>query len=82
MCPPILLCACFLILLDASDQSGVLTQSSPSFVLASAELDISCPEEITETMTCTALLDSSLLVNGSIVTPVPEPPNVEERLKI
>jgi len=65
-----------------SDQCGVLTQSSPSFVLASAELEVSCPEVITETMTCTALLDSSLLVNGSIVTPVPEPPNVEERLKI
>ena len=46
-------------------------------MLASAELDVTCPETVTETMTCTALLDSPLVVNGSVVTPVPELPVVE-----
>lgn len=58
-------------------QVEVLTASatsSPSFVVASAELEVTCPEVATDTMTCTALLDSSLLVSGSIVTPLPEAP--------
>ncbi|KAM7205828.1 hypothetical protein V8F33_000658 [Rhypophila sp. PSN 637] len=46
--------------------------SLPSFVDASAEFEVECPEVVTETMTCTGLVKDALQVNGSIVTPIPD----------
>ncbi|KAK5661142.1 hypothetical protein OQA88_11033 [Cercophora sp. LCS_1] len=44
----------------------------PRFVYGYGEFDLHCPEEVTETMTCTGLGGGPLLIETSIFTPEPE----------
>ncbi|KAK3343433.1 hypothetical protein B0T25DRAFT_614465 [Lasiosphaeria hispida] len=40
----------------------------PKFVIGSGEFEVHCPDEVTETMTCTGPLGGTVVVNGTVTT--------------
>ncbi|KAK0705685.1 hypothetical protein B0H67DRAFT_558239 [Lasiosphaeris hirsuta] len=42
------------------------------FVVGSGEFEVHCPDEVTETMTCTGPLGGTVVVNGAVTTVTPD----------
>ncbi|KAK0634243.1 hypothetical protein B0T17DRAFT_611287 [Bombardia bombarda] len=49
-----------------------------SFVIGNADLHLLCPEVVEDNMACTGPIEENVVANGEIVTPIPEPPVVDD----